>query len=173
MKQQEPLPGVTAYAERVLTWGREELNRADTKASILLAGSIAVVAAVIAGVVAGGWSPTMLTGWREPLWWAGTAAASVAVLLLAAAIYPRTKRRGGQHSVIAFYGDVVRLTDRTVLLAALERSARRDVDRLIDQIYQVSRIVKRKYRLLALGMWALLASATGCCLAVLLQAWMG
>jgi hypothetical protein len=32
MKQREPVPGVTAYAERVLTWGREELNRADTKA---------------------------------------------------------------------------------------------------------------------------------------------
>jgi Family of unknown function (DUF5706) len=164
---------VTAYAERVLGWGREELNRADTKASILLAGSIAVVAAVIAGVIAGGWSPTMLTDWREPLWWAGTAAAGVAILFLAAAIYPRTKRRGGQPSVIAYYGDVVGLTDRIELLTALERSARRDVDRLIDQIYQVSRIVKRKYRLLALGMWTLLVSTTGCCLAVLLEVWTG
>jgi hypothetical protein len=173
MKQREPVPGVTAYAERVLTWGREELNRADTKASILLAGSIAVVAAVIAGVVAGGWSPTMLTDWREPLWWVGAATASAAILLLSAAIYPRTKRRDGQPSVIAFYGDVVRLTDRIELLTALQRSARRDVDLLVDQIYQVSRIVKRKYRLLALGMWALLASATWCCLAVLLEAWTG
>jgi Family of unknown function (DUF5706) len=171
MKQQEAFPGVTAYAERVLAWGREELNRADTKASILLAGSVAVVAAVIAGVIAGGWLPTMLTDWREPLWWTGTAAAIVAILLLAAAIYPRTKRRDGRSSVIAYYGDVVGLTDRTELLIALERSARRDVDRLIDQIYQVSRIVKRKYRLLALGMWSILVSAAGCCLSVLLEVW--
>jgi hypothetical protein len=115
----------------------------------------------------------MLTDWREPLWWVGAATASAAILLLSAAIYPRTKRRDGQPSVIAFYGDVVRLTERIELLTALQRSARRDVDLLIDQIYQVSRIVKRKYRLLALGMWALLASATWCCLAVLLEAWTG
>ena len=90
MKQGEAAGSTaTAYTEQVLIWGREELNRADTKASILLAGSVAVIAAVIAGVVAGGWSPTKLTEWREPLWWAGTATAGVAVLLFASAIYPR------------------------------------------------------------------------------------
>jgi hypothetical protein len=173
VKQDDALPAMTAYAERVLAWGREELTRADTKASILLAGSVAVIAAVIAGVVAGGWTPTELTEWREPVWWAAAVAAGLAVLLLAAAIYPRTMRRTGQPQVIAYYGDVVALKDRNELRTALERSARRDMDRLIDQVYQVSRIVKRKYRLLASGMWVLLVSAIGSSLAVLVEAWKG
>jgi hypothetical protein len=161
MKQDEALPAMIPYAERVLAWGREELTRADTKASILLAGSVAVIAAVVAGVVAGGWTPTELTRWRELVWWAATVAAGLAVLLLAAAIYPRTMRRNGRPQAIAYYGDVVALKDRNELRTALERSARRDMDRLIDQVYQVSRIVKRKYRLLASGMWVLLVSAVG------------
>jgi Family of unknown function (DUF5706) len=159
-------------AEPVLAAVREELNRADTKTSILLAATAAVIAAILAGTVAGDWSPTQLTGWREVLWWAATAVAGVAVLLLAAAIYPRTKRqRGGRSDAIAYYGDVVIFSDHQELRAALERSARRDMDRLTDQVYQVGRIVVRKYRLLAAGMWALLVSAVGCSLAVALEAW--
>lgn len=161
-----------AYAESVLAAAREELNRADMKASILLSATAAVIAAIIAGMVAGDWSPTRLTGWREVLWWAATAVAGMAVLLLAAAIYPRAKRqRGGRPDAVAYYGDVVIFSGHQELRAALEQSAVRDMDRLTDQVYQVGRIVVRKYRLLVAGMWALLMSAVACCLAVALEAW--
>jgi Family of unknown function (DUF5706) len=165
-------PRTIAYAESVLAAAREELNRADTKASILLAATAAVIAAIIAGTVAGDWSPTRLTGWQEGLWWAATAVAGLAVLLLAAAIYPRTKRqRGGRPDAVAYYGDVVTFSDHQELRAALERSAPRDMDQLTDQVYEVGWIVVRKYRLLAAGMWALLISALGCSLAVAPGAW--
>ncbi len=161
-----------AYAERLLISSREELGRADTKASILLATAAAVIAAVVAGVVAGGWSPAMLTGWYELLWWVSTGLAGLAMLLLAGAVYPRTApRRDGQPTVVAYYGDVVQFNDHSALRAALERSAPRDIDRLTDQIYHVSRIVRRKYRLIRDGMWTLLAATLGSCLAVGLQMW--
>jgi hypothetical protein len=163
---------IIGHVEPMLTAAREELSRADMKASILLTATGAVIAAIVAGAVAGDWSPTRLTGWREVLWWVATAAAGSAVLLLAAAVYPRTKRpRGSRPDTIAYYGDLAIFAGHEELRAALEQSAVRDVDRLTDQVYQVGRIVARKYRLLAAGMWALLIAAVGCCLAVALEAW--
>lgn len=161
-----------AYAGPVLAASREELNRADMKASILLTATGAVIAAIVAGAVAGDWSPTRLTGWREMLWWVATAAAAAAVLLLAAAVYPRTKRlRASRPDTVTYYGDLASFKSHQELRAALEQSAVRDLDRLTDQVHQVGRIVVRKYRLLAVAMWALFMSAIGCCLAVALEAW--
>jgi hypothetical protein len=162
----------TAYAERLLVSSREELNRADTKASILLAAAIAIIAAVVAGAVAGDWSPTKLTVWSALLWWVSTGLVGLAVLLLAGAVYPRTSRRkNGPPDLVAYYADVVRFSDHSALQAALEWSAHQDLDRLTDQVYHVCYIVRRKYRLIAAGMWTLLAATAGGCFAVLLQAW--
>ncbi|MGH8905552.1 MAG: Pycsar system effector family protein [Egibacteraceae bacterium] len=155
-----------AYAERLLATGREELHRVDTKASILFASASAVIVTFMAASLAGGWSPTRLAGPRLLLWWAGTAVACVAVVLMGAALYPRTRGTGHGDPPITFYGDVARFADSTALRAALERSADREFEQLTDQLMRVSQLVGLKYRLLAMSMWALLISAVCCGLAV-------
>lgn len=159
---------VVQYAERLLTTGREELHRADTKVSIIFASASAVIVTLMAAALAGGWSPTRLAGPPVLLWWVSTAIAFLAVVLMSATLYPRTRRPGRSGPPITFYGDVARFQDPKALRAALERSATHEFEQLIDQVMQVSRIVELKYRLLAMSMWALLISALGCGLAMML-----
>lgn len=156
---------VVQYAERLLATTREELHRADTKASIVFASASAVIVTLMAATLAGGWSPARLVGPRALLWWAGTAVAGVAVVLMGAAVYPRGPGTGRNGPPLTFYGDAARFADATALRAALERSATRELEQLADQLMRVSRIVGIKYRLLALSMWALLLAALSCGLA--------
>jgi hypothetical protein len=158
------------YAERLLAATLSELNRADAKGSIMLALTVGLTAGVVGGAVAAGWSPAQLTSWHLPLWWAGTVVLVGAMTLLTAAIYPRIRRRpAGGPDLIAYYGDVASYSDARELASALKRSTARDLDQLADQLLQVSRIVTRKYRLLAAGIWAVLVATVGCSSAVLLE----
>jgi hypothetical protein len=54
--------------EALLEESREELGRADGKASILFAASGVVVSVLLAGAIARKWDPTEL-GWFQLLWW--------------------------------------------------------------------------------------------------------
>ncbi|MGH8931048.1 MAG: Pycsar system effector family protein [Egibacteraceae bacterium] len=158
---------VIPYAERLLATTREELHRADAKASIVFASASAVIVTLMAATLAGGWSPARLAGSRALLWWAGAAVACAAVVLMGAAVYPRGASARYSGPPLAFYGDVARFADPAALRSALERSAPRELEQLVDQLMRVSRIVRLKYRLLAFSMWALLLSASGCGLAML------
>jgi hypothetical protein len=162
-------PGAVRYAQRLLATSREELHRADTKVSIVFAATGAAIATFIAGALAGGWSPVELTAAHEVLWWASTATAGAALVLMGAAVYPRGRQGGTSPTVVAYYGDVAWFHEPAALRAIIERSASRELDQLVDQLVQVSRLVRFKYYLLAVAMWALLASAVGCSLAVVLQ----
>lgn len=160
---------VVAYVTRLFTTAREELHRADTKAAILLAGSTAVVAALLSASISGGWSPTRLGGAFVMVWWASTLAAGVAVALLAAAIYPRIRRTGTSPPATAYFADIAAYTDIAALRTALPRSAAQEFEETLTQLWRISRIVLVKYRLIVAGMWTLLIAAVGCCSAVALQ----
>jgi hypothetical protein len=159
----------STYARHLLTSTQEELNRADTKASIAFAGTGGLIVLFIASALRQGWSPTTLSGLSERLWWLSSGVAFTAVVLLGAAVYPRRRRVGDGAPVIAFYGDVLRYPDPVLLRAKIRQSAADDLGQLVDQLLQVSRIVMRKYRLIALAMWALLVATLGGSLAVLLE----
>ncbi|MEV4838636.1 Pycsar system effector family protein [Nonomuraea sp. NPDC049486] len=144
-----------AYGTQLLSEAREELNRADTKAQVLL-GIVGIgLGAVIGGLLAGSWSPFTLSNAIEWLWWAGAAAALASVIVLASAVYPRLDRRK-MHGAAMYYADILHLDSPATVANALMRSSALDLERIADQLYRVSHIVGQKYRLIRWGFWLLL-----------------
>jgi Pycsar effector protein len=142
----------------LLAQGREELNRVDTKASILLAAVGVALGAVVGGLATRGWSPFRLPLVLALVWWVGVAAAGAGITCLLAAVYPRhrqlvTPSAGGPHGYVGYYADIATYRSAAEVTRAIIRSSRRDLDLISEQLLQVSRIVHRKYRLLGLGIW--------------------
>jgi MFS family permease len=140
---------------RLLTETREELNRADAKAQVLLGVASLGIGTVVGGLLAGGWSPLMLRGGLQVMWWLGAGPALVALYLLARAVYPRlTKRPSG----IWYFGDVTRYRSKDQIIEELRRRDPHDLAELAEQIRVVSSLVARKYLLIRWGFWLLLIS---------------
>ena len=68
---------------------REELNRADGKAAMLFAIFGIAFGAVLAGIIAGDWTPRELAAGAQVVWWLGALAAVAALVALSAAVWPR------------------------------------------------------------------------------------
>lgn len=163
-----PTEEALEYAKELLAKSREELVRADTKASLLLAASGIAIGALLNGLLGGKWSPSDLDNKIEWLWWLGVVAAAVAVCSLASAIYPRTRRAGAKPALVAYYGDVV-LLPRSELEDAMRVTPSRINAALVDQVYQVALIVDRKYRLIRTALWSFAFAASLCAGSVLID----
>ncbi|WP_413756809.1 Pycsar system effector family protein [Streptomyces sp. MMBL 11-3] len=127
-------------AERLLATVREDLGRADLKASVLLSGAVAVPALVLArGVPAG--LPGLALGFLAAggVLWTGGA------LLLLAVIAPRT---GTVRSVPGptFYADALAATDPAALRRAAAEAGADRVGWLLAQFRDASVILAAKYR---------------------------
>ncbi|MEV4455100.1 Pycsar system effector family protein [Microbispora sp. NPDC049633] len=144
------------HATRLFGEAREELNRADMKAQVLLGVAGVGIGAVTGGFLAGNWSPLMLHPGVRWLWWCGAACALGALFCLANAVYPRlTNRPFG----ITYFGDVRRYKSAAEMTDALRRSdSDGDLSALAEQIRVVSMIVVKKYTLIRWGFWLLLVS---------------
>ncbi|WP_103960964.1 Pycsar system effector family protein [Nonomuraea solani] len=154
-QQQAAEDDACAYGAQLLHEAREELNRADMKAQVLL-GIVGIgLGAVTGGLLAGSWSPFRLSNAIEWLWWAGAAAAMTSVVVLARAVYPRLDRRK-QNGAVMYYADVLRFESAAAVSRALMKSSTLDLERIADQLHRVSGIVGRKYRLIRWGFWLLL-----------------
>ncbi|WP_326824622.1 Pycsar system effector family protein [Streptosporangium sp. NBC_01756] len=146
-----------SYGAQLLSEAREELNRADAKAQVLLGVVGLGLGAIAGGLLAGSWSPFSLSNEVEWLWWVGSAAALSTLLCLARAVYPRTARRGATDSgTVTYFADVLRFDSAEAVAEALMRSSTLDLARVSDQLRQVSGIVSHKYRLVRWGFWLLL-----------------
>lgn len=156
------------HAKVVLAAAREELTRADGKASVLLASAGVVIGALTAALLAGTWDPSDLWNGIEWVWWVGVASAAVAVGALGYAVYPRTTYRGTIPGTIAYFGDVV-ATPRRRLEARLQSTGANGHVALLDQLVAVSVIVDRKYRALQLALWCLAVAGLACVSAVLVS----
>lgn len=140
------------YLTDLLDDTREELTRADSKAALLLAAAGVIVGALIAGLLNGRWTPSELDNRVEWVWWVGVAAAASGILSIAAAIYPRIRRRGAPRpGVPTYYGDIAAYENIDSFRLAIEGTSNSQ-KRLIDQVYVVSKIVQRKYVLLRRGL---------------------
>jgi hypothetical protein len=157
-----------AYGTQLLQEARDELNRADAKAQVLL-GIVGIgLGAIAGGLLAGSWSPFELSDAVEWLWWIGTAAALASVVTLAGAVYPRLDRRERSGTVM-YYADVLGYESAAAVSRALMRSSRLDLERTSDQLYRVSWILGRKYRLIRWGFWFLLVGIAATVSAVLID----
>lgn len=158
----------TAYTERLLAETREEIGRADHKASVLLSAT-AVAVIVLAGLLTGNWSPLEIAAAIQWLWWIGAVMLVAAISFLGSAVMPRM-RHDGDPSTVAYFGHVLRLTDRRRLVEHLHRSAAKPLDRAVDQLVVLSHIAHRKYRCVQVAIWLLAGSATFMTVSVVLNA---
>lgn len=138
---------------------REEIGRADAKASTLLGAVVIVLGVFAAGALAGTWSPLTLTPASATAWWTGVILAGVGVGFLCACIYPNV---GNQltKNVLGFFGHVYLYSTRDEPIAALREHGEQPLARLGDQLFVLSRITRRKYRLMRWAIWCLASSVS-------------
>jgi Family of unknown function (DUF5706) len=159
----------TKYLVDLLEDTREELARADSKAALLLAATGVVVGALFAGLIGGKWSPFELDTRVEWMWWLGVAFAATGIFSIAAAVYPRIRRRGvPRPGAPTYFGDVAAFRDIEMFRQAIMQAANPQ-ERLIDQTFLMSRIVQHKYVMLRIGLRFLLIAILACIAAVLVN----
>lgn len=159
------------YVRRLLDETREEVVRADTKASIVLAGAGIVVGILLTGFVTGDVSLAGERWYVGFLVWVAGFTLVGGVVLVGLAVYPRTggadRGHGRWFAEIEQYGD-----DETALAAAVQGDAN-DGGRDLHQARVLAGIVGRKYRLTKAGMWSLGVGLAAAGLAGLLSVWTG
>ncbi len=155
-------PEAEELARDLLRDNREELAKADAKAGILLATVSVVVGVLLAGIIAGNWSPAKLSSWSQFFWWAGTASALLGLALLILAVAPRAVASRRRNTKACYFGDVAACSSERELAALLMEQCESESDRTLDQILATARITRVKYSLIlwALGALAVGASAT-------------
>lgn len=134
------------YARQLLVETREELARADAKASLLFSAFGLISSAVGAILIADDWSPFQLKNSVEWMWWAGAAASVFALLLLAFAVIPRIKHATHKERLY-FFGHVAEYKTCDGFKKAFSEKAPDLYERTLDQVWVISRIAKRKYTL--------------------------
>jgi hypothetical protein len=133
----------------------KEAERADTKASILLAGVLAVAGGVSALLSGMHWDPSAQSIVVQLIWWGAVGAGVAALVLLAAAVYPRSHRDDGQRAHVGYFGDVLRFRSAEELGQHL-RNRPGDAQTIdVDQLWQLGHVVGTKYRYIRLAIDAL------------------
>ena len=139
--------------EALLTECREELERIDLKASILLSVCSLALAALIHAAAYLHWDPREL---GPPQWflWVGMGLGGAALVAMAAAVWPRLGLgEGGEE--LTYFGHVTQFEDVEELNAALEKAASTNpsqTDYAAKRLLALSRIVHTKYRCIRWGM---------------------
>jgi Pycsar effector protein len=135
-------------AKDLLDRARAETTQAENKAAILLAGVLASAGGIAAAVSGGKWAVVGQPWYVTVPFWGAAAATLATVACLASAIYPRSRAHPAQRlTPIAYFGDVVALDSPAQLRELLAGSGAQLTDIWIDQVWQTSLIVSRKYRL--------------------------
>jgi hypothetical protein len=143
----------------LLAEARDELTRADQKASILLAAAFVSIGAVVGGVIASGWKPTSLGSPWGVVWQLGAGAAVAGTAALILAVYPRTRHGFDDEAQLFYFGHAARISTIGDLAVELRRSSEHTFTRSADQLWRISRVVTEKYRLVRIAIWLLGAGA--------------
>lgn len=134
---------IEMYAAELLAETREEIVRADTKAAILFTAFGIAVAAVLAGLIAGDWSPSDLDRGATVVFWVGSGGAFVSFLALGYALWPRMKHKQAEGPA-SYYLKVHEYDDLNALRAALKQSAEAG-NRSVEQLKAASDIAWSKF----------------------------
>ena len=139
-------------AEReMLSEARSEVGFADHKASMVLAALSIGFSAFLGGVIASDWEPSDFGTLAATAWWLGALFAAAAVGLAAAAVWPRTGDRSGEGSIY-FWGQAAEEASVDELSQRLDDHPVDPTARVRNQLFALSKIVRRKYRYVRLAM---------------------
>ncbi|WP_229852198.1 Pycsar system effector family protein [Streptomyces albospinus] len=132
----------------LITETREELQKADSKAGLMLTALGAALTALLGAISAGGIRPQHYALVPQVLFWTGCASWVPALVMLGLAVVPRPGRP--QRLRAHYYGDAVRTASARLLAAAVQRTDPEDRD--LSQFVSLSRTVWIKYRYIRHGM---------------------
>ena len=144
------MPDAGAAAERLLLEAREEVARADGKASLLLA-AVSVVLAVIAAVF---WNDSAVPVDNSVPLVAGLAILMLSMGMTLVAAYPRTGLKIHRQETVPsdLYFATLARAEVDECLTMAHRLAERLVERDMIQALYISRVVMSKYRWLRAAM---------------------
>ncbi|BCL21862.1 hypothetical protein GCM10017668_37050 [Streptomyces tuirus] len=153
---------VSRYAASLLATAREEIVRADGKASLLLATVGIALGAIVSAILSGDWTPFELVNCVEWIWWVGVALAVLGVVLLGCAVHPRVGRgHDAPDYLVAYFGDIAG-KPRATLEQRIRETLSAPKEAPLDQLYRVSNLAASKYWYIRTALWAL-ASAMSLC----------
>jgi hypothetical protein len=140
------------YLATLLAETREELNRADNKASIMLAATGVAAGVLIANAANGSWAPNALPLSAGILWWGASVVGVAAILCFGRAVFPAIHRKGDGSAGVMYYGDVVESRTAEELAERISDSSSNSLHRETDQLLVISGIVVAKYNCIRWGM---------------------
>ena len=151
---------MSAAGDQLLAEVREEIGRADNKASILLAGVTAFVGLVASSWLQGQSALSNASAARAALVAASLTATLVAGIALGSALFPRgLSARDATKGSFYFYGDSIHWTEDTLCEYLAQLSEEDRSKRTARQLLLSSRIARRKYLLIRFAIWAMGAAA--------------
>lgn len=143
---------------------RDEISRADTKASILLALYGALQVVFLTALASGGWNPTQLGNLPAWAFWLGWLLTVAGVIVLSISVYPRTANR--RDECITYFGHVAACQTIGDMREGLAKAATGCVSRNEEQLWAISRIAHKKYLHIRQSMWLTAAGMVLCAGAV-------
>jgi hypothetical protein len=158
-------PVEAKYVISMIAHTREDIGRADTKASILLAALGVVGGSLTSAVLARSWSPDDFDIRVSWLWWASVGIFATALGALGYALYPRMRNPKGKAKAMTFFGDVLDIP-KADLEASIAAAATEGIG-LLTQLLELADIAHRKYRAVQLALWSV-AAATAMMLAAIM-----
>jgi hypothetical protein len=139
------------YVESLLRDSREELTRADSKATVLL-GTAGVGASIIAGdIAAGHWTPADLALWAQVFWWLGVCAAAAGLVSLTYALAPRLYDSAEKQN-LRHFGHIAQYESPSELLEPLDNASSDIFIARVSQLWAIGKIVTRKYALIRMAL---------------------
>ncbi|WP_236656199.1 Pycsar system effector family protein [Streptacidiphilus jiangxiensis] len=150
-----------AVGVRLLAETRDEIGRADSKASILLAVLGVSASGVIGLQSSASWSPHRLAAVGQLAWWCGLLALLTALAALLLAVLPRFSRNSWRPGrPLTHFQDIVDAADAGLLAQALAETEEKGETALLLALAESSRIVARKHRCIRAGLTAFGAALT-------------
>ncbi len=151
----DPVPptaeATAELAADMLTEAKDEIDRADQKASLLIGGLGITFSIVLSGMIGGDWSPALLSTPGLIAWAVGIVIASASLVSAALAVWPRLTRTPGS-GAITYWGQVRDRASPADVQSALAERGLHPPERSYQQLLVLSALVQRKYRAIRAAM---------------------